>query len=705
MNLVTPSSSQTQLANVPDVLFSSANPTVGESAVQGPHRHLETSASSQDLHVVPEQDRARPSTHTRTSVIRHAGPRRSYEWYVNSGTEHRNGTHQQSDSEPLSRLHPSHPLFLVNRVESEWNSTSESQTPQLPQTPQLSTTAPISQPHPISPPANSSHVNNDHSYSLVGHLVAETPRSDVRVTEHSYSLASIGALEAPPHPPPHPHALLRRSNRLSARLGPYGSSNLRLRGQGASDPVPSNATELSRTNVTSSSLETAAADNLRRRRMRPLQSFSISDLLENHIQGHPEHDRRMSSSEHHAPPYPSQLLTQAPAGSNTSAAPGPESSTPTFSGHVTPAADTPPRSDPLAVDSSSGIWIDPFSTHTYVPSFMRPPQPSRLPFPVLVAPSGSLSAMGGGESLFSPQGTAVGGDDYSLQGSEYNRDVGEMVNHGLDYRVGSRVRGQPPTTEGPLSFPVLVAPGGDDDRAPPPPPPPPPLGEGSGDNLVQGGSEYHREAELLNHSMEFIDSMSRMRQNRGQRPRSGSNHSSLSAANSSLFAREVLSRSDGRGPNRTPLPLAEAGMSLPWRRRRERFRPHPSLAELDRHVNELMQLGMEGVASSPRPSRQRRTRHRVPGSETPPTTHSTRHLRSDSNSATDSTLVRNSIPGSSGADSGSSVPVSADGNQTVSIPYQSVTEPSIPTADSDVIVVDSDSDEVTVIINIYSAPI
>ena len=53
----------------------------------------------------------------------------------------------------------------------------------------------------------------------------ESAGDDLRVTEHSYSLASIGALEAPPshQSPPVP----RRSNRLSARL--YSTSGVRAR--------------------------------------------------------------------------------------------------------------------------------------------------------------------------------------------------------------------------------------------------------------------------------------------------------------------------------------------------------------------------------------------------------------------------------------------------------------------------------------------
>lgn len=52
----------------------------------------------------------------------------------------------------------------------------------------------------------------------------------------------------------------------------------------------------------------------------------------------------------------------------------------------------------------------------------------------------------------------------------------------------------------------------------------------------------------------------------------------------------------------------EAGMPpLSWHRHDER--PHPSLAELDRHVEELMRLGMESESSSSR-TRRHRVRNR-----------------------------------------------------------------------------------------------
>ena len=65
--------------------------------------------------------------------------------------------------------------------------------------------------------ASASSAIQDHSYSLVNELMPlESADGDLRVTEHSYSLASIGAVEAPPTQ--QVPSTLRRSSRRSARL-------------------------------------------------------------------------------------------------------------------------------------------------------------------------------------------------------------------------------------------------------------------------------------------------------------------------------------------------------------------------------------------------------------------------------------------------------------------------------------------------------
>ena len=116
---------------------------------------------------------------------------------------------------------------------------------------------------PVSEPTSSASAFSfpfsiDHSYSLVDNLSSQVEAgNDVRVTEHSYSLASIGAMEAPHSNDTNPPAL-RRSNRLATRLNLYitsGASGLGVRNHGSS--IIENASELSRTG---SGVESVSSD-------------------------------------------------------------------------------------------------------------------------------------------------------------------------------------------------------------------------------------------------------------------------------------------------------------------------------------------------------------------------------------------------------------------------------------------------------------
>ena len=195
-----------------------------------------------------------------TSVIQQARPRRSngdegtshsFDAFQNTGARQFNSSSFDSNSatESPSRTE-SHPVIgnspppLLSQLHSLFDESLSAATP-VP--PLLSNSLDHRQ---LAPPSASS-LTNDHSYSLVNQLTTHLSPNDTRITEHSYSLASIGAMEAPPSSSHASRLPLRRSNRLSTRLRPYSFSNQLQRAPNSSSPIiVSDPTELSRTGAT-----------------------------------------------------------------------------------------------------------------------------------------------------------------------------------------------------------------------------------------------------------------------------------------------------------------------------------------------------------------------------------------------------------------------------------------------------------------------
>ena len=351
----------------------------------------------------------------------------------------------------------------------------------------------------------SSHVS-DHSYSLVSQLADNAAPDDLHLTEHSYSLASIGALEAPPRHEPHPlRASVRRSNRLSSRLGPNGSgaSGFQLgRGQSSSDAVTSSATELSRTQD-SAGLSASV----------PIQLTPQGDSqpATSHIGGaeprhhHHHHHRLQQSARNHTPFSISDLLV--------------------------PNSSRRRRLYPASGAEGGDVVFAPTSV-TFTPRISRRAPDFQLPVndPLITRTSGGVvssdnraSGPRSGGANLTPTSSQSESDpillspDNNTGATPTSQDSNNVLGHSSSSSAFT------PT------FPRLHLIGAS--AFPPPPllfesgpPPPPPGTDHSEDPGSDSASEFLREldrqAELLNQSLEFIDSRSRTRRSgRAPRPR------------------------------------------------------------------------------------------------------------------------------------------------------------------------------------------
>ena len=494
VNLVTPTStpSSVERANVPAFLPPSVTEAAGVPDVNVFYNRLGNSSGlwngfgvrneeinatngagiehrSQD---VPELDRSisrvnTPNAETciHTSVIQHVGLQRSRDSRSHSGSGNQQATVGESDSStthlhssPVSAPQPLPPL--IRQIDSDQPSTSSS--------------APIPSSHlqPVEPLASNrpsttvSSFSNDHSYSLVNQLTTGTSPDDIRITEHSYSLASIGALVAPPY---HHYSrpTLRRSNRLSTRLHPYNSSTLQIRGQSSASPVlVGDATELSRTRF--------ASDNGRSQPDVVADSSPLSNI-ESHQNEDTSRTRRSGGSHHNHTPFSISYLLSEP-GNTSSRRPRSSTSTgstfdsvgPVSSNHptadnpvfLTPGGSSPPQhtAGDLPVRRPDTVPVDPFAVHSnvayhHLPSFNIPD--NRPP-----ALHDSISRR----------------NDYYLEDLEYINRAADLINRNLEF-IGRQSR-----TRNSHSVPLR------------------PSGSSSPRDLTSGNAPYHGDLTNVNTS-------------------------------------------------------------------------------------------------------------------------------------------------------------------------------------------------------------
>lgn len=607
-----------------------------------------------------------------------------------SGTEHWNGIPQQwPDPDSISSStaeYVSHgivepfppPLVRQPERESSANSHAIASSP----SPNPVQTTP---PPPPPPPTSISFLANEHSYALVNQLSSPTSDNDVRATEHSYSLASIGALEAPSHHSTVPRTTLRRSNRLSARLGPYSSGNLRLRHQPSEASV---AAELSRTGQTYSELSSSSQDLGPSTGMSLMShthdgTVGVSNATDEEAQhrGHTHHHHHG-----HTPFSISHLL-------------GDDEGTSQHSGRYTSAT------------TSSSSPLNPPPDIPLLP--LHPVQPLELhssPW----RHHGTVEGAG----LFSIPSSAIANTTQtSRRRRAHNgpnvRDVhvpsphSATVHHipSIHRRSHQHTHHQrtpevtldpplaasttPTTTSSTTSSTAIATPH-----------PPPPRGLQEVFEDFQRDADYYRElsreAEMINNSLDFIESHSRRRQQQQQRNNgSGSNASSSSSGSNSV-----------------------SGGSA--------HRPVSSFFDItlaDAIATSMFGSDVSGIDIAPPPdgivrphhlfARETSTEAEAPGIATPSsaapqeepaimvsTTSSRRTLRRNSHPRFSNRGEMDSVPSASHSSSvafGETDSVSASSSaslQGVSPSYQVVSESNVPAPDSDVIVVDSDTDEV-----------
>jgi hypothetical protein len=511
---------------------------------------------------------------------------------------------------------------------------------------------------PLTPPANrpsdssttSPHIN-EHSYSLVGQLTPDTS-NDVRATEHSYSLASIGALEAPPplyHRHSNPNTGLRRSNRLSSQLGPRltpsNSSSVRVRG---SRQGSGNATELSRTGQNSASSQPASQDDQTSRVMnQSLSPLGMSSLAIVRV--------------------PSDLGLGGGGGDRRSLQFDDDDASYTITFH----AFHPMRAEPGGEDSSS-MYIN----ASMLGSTGNTPSTSvdnSSPAPAVNSNPLNVRA------------------DAAPDGSE-GRDSGVDTQHIRPVMPRAAVQGpfsslpssmQYLTSASDESLPSTNAVGGPDDTS---------GQEGMVADYIRSVS---REAEilgqnLLDHNLEFINSRSRARRSHGQQQSSPDPGHSTLRVPPALYARDlsyVANNESGEGGSNAQ-PSSGAGPNV------DGWRPI-SLEEYNRirYRSGLVLPSAEGVAG---PSRRSSSRVRPRAMATVPS-EDVRPSQSDAVSVSPGghdryRTVPDPLPTTLNPWNRSSL------DETQSSPQRSPhAMMGVPaTADNDVIVVDSDSDEVCV---------
>ena len=494
----------------------------------------------------------------------------------------------------------------------------------------------------------SPHIN-EHSYSLVGQLTPDAS-DDIRVTEHSYSLASIGAMEAPPPTSHHhnaPNSGLRRSNRLSARLGPRlgtnHSSSVRFPGQSSGQgAVTGNATELSRTGT--------ASQHSTQSHSAPRSSAASGDRT-----------GRVGRSHSGGPLSVSSLaILRVPADLEPVEAEG--------------------------RDGTSLLFDNDESSYTVTFRAIRPlrTEPSDGPNPPH-ANAGAPGALGGrtpassaqsGESLL--PGPGVNTNPLNVRGDPEDPELSRNP-----HPVRTTVQGIfGPFSSLPSSLRFLSGltsadplPSSNSGSAPASRD-----GPAAADDQEEMVANYvrtvNREAEILNQSLEFIDNRSRARRNLARRhqPPSGEPVSTFRVS-PAVYAHEW-------GSQRI---VPSLGIALPGEL------GDMTQAQLERVLNDMGTD--EGDGEQQRRRRSSRTRPQRASAAEPPRVG--QQLRSNSGNS-----GGGSIPGSSSNGVVPNLTDSASGDEvsshTLSIPYQNlVTEPGIPAApDGDVIVVDSDSDEV-----------
>lgn len=563
-----------------------------------------------------------------------------------------------------SRMLALHQFLFDNHVEAIQNSAEalesaviEPRVPEPLQSVDITTTPLASRPTDGS---HSTSPHNEHSYSLVGQLAPDAS-NDVRVTEHSYSLASIGAMEAPPplyHRHNGPSTGLRRSNRISARLGPRlgptPASNLRVMGRGA---VTGNATELSRTG-TASRISTpaqrvaASGDPINRvNRSRSGAPLSVSTLAIVRVpgdRGAGEAEGRDGGPVQFEDDEASYTITFHAIRAEPSEGSAPVRVNTSGTGAVTNAPTPPAQS---REGSLPGVNSNPLNV-----------RPDTLP----------ESLEGRNSDVRNPGSARPVVARTTVQGI-----FGPFTSHqsSMQFLSDLTSAGGDPLPSTTSSSAAAGGPSPDDE-------------EGMVADYVR---TVNREAEILNQSLEFIDHRSRARRNRS-RQASTSGLSTLRVP-PAFFAHELGSLASGSGgtgideqPNRMHMSFSD------WQ--------PMSLTEFNRHMANRMSLQTEGVT---------RQRHRSARARPQTTTTAQSHSNSGSiPSSSSSSTLPNSTTAS---DSNSSPPwlfsgSSSDGeggSHTMSIPYQNlvVVESGSPAAaESDVIVVDSDTDEVCT----YSSP-
>ena len=735
VNLVTPSS--VEAMSISDA-FSSALVSPTSSLPRPPalsHSLAEgtgVSATHERTTIVTPEAPMSSSGRMRASVIQHAGPRRSRGDHSSSpssssiGSPHHRGRAQWQSVTPRTEsieLLSSHPVLIVGHLTEAFPSPPSPSSPSAPSQPVggslggnsthlpaargvSSSGFPLTSPRARTQVQTSSPHFNDHSYSLVGQLADSPASDDLRVTEHSYSLASIGAVEAPPQYNHTSHTSLRRSNRLSSRLGANSSSGLRLRGQGMSDASASNATELSRTGLNQPpppqappppppplSVSPGAAEEGEEEEEatpRHTSSFSISDLLV--LNSGRRRQRDATDGE----------LSYAPAMIT-----------------VTPRLDQAEDEeegggegeglhDPLA-----GYVVAGGAVGRTVASNPVHQSGNSASEPVLLSPEASL-----------PPPT------YSPIPSHHHHHL----------------HNQPPMRDTTTSHPARnVSSSFSRPRAartshlrPPPyhPPPPPPLYEPtsqhstlqnrppiptSGSSLVESpGSEFlqdlSRQSEMLTQSLDFIDSRSRSRYHHHHNRHHHHQHGARTRPGASSAPSGAPVQGESLLPNSFRDQLHQMIAQL-----NERSLPPPLAVSSERtgtsgggggggsgggnehaHIDLSQMLQETEHDRYPQP-RRRQARSRGSSSDSP-LIQSIRHPIPSPSSSSSSTHGASSSGGagsSSGLASGSrrsAVPSAAgvvgEGSQGSGAPYQMVLESIVPAVNSDVIVVDSDTDEV-----------
>lgn len=787
VNLVTPSPTGSGSVEIPDV------PTGGvvrssTDAPSFPPSRSEAAGSGlprpPDFHVVPGGQSSnsmrvptRVIQHSRPvlsrPVIQHSRPRNPRHHRQQIFDAHRNqNRHYLSDpaSEQVQSLHQ------VMFPSQDPDRATVANSPFFPEAPQSVAATPS-----VGPPVtsvDSAHIN-DHSYSLVGQLDLNDghgssldPESggDVRMTEHSYSLASIGALEAPPQLHRNPRSTLRRSNRLSARLGPYSSASLRVPtgGQNGADTV---ATELSRIGAGGrrSSLSHSEpiainppqTDMSARHRVGSIRlpqfhsPFSISSLIGEGSGTEERSPVGVGSSGHDNTPYTITVQATSPLYSAESGS---------VSGplHASVTGDPPSSMLDQAITSSTSLHhgggsvssrartdtvpaharsflADPFGTHTYHHPPIRPmaSSPSTSLLVPDNIPSPNTDPLVGVHS--DPLHSAPTPGSAFHPASEYLRHVNretEMLNQNLEFINRMRSRRNHLYERAPFPMPLppaLIA----------PPAYELPSLQSDGEALHSGHDPPHSGPgpwQSMQSSLQqnwYPSSHDLPQRGRGLSSQNGSG-ATQSGRGSSQQSGSGSSSSSSQNGRDSGLTQQSGTSSLSRRRQSERYQ-HPSLAELDRHVAELMLLGMEAETSSQ--ARLRRRRPRGNGHAPPPAVtvspltqriqqlhnSATGAVRSQTGNATNrahpnsdqnpsagidtpspATTNPDSVPphgAVSGADFHVSVSrtSSADGSHTMSIPYHNLmvldSSSMVPPADSDVIVVDSDTDEVRVCVS------